>query len=164
MGDMWALRLRAGFISLFVGTLAGAGFMTPSDGQPAIRLFDLTTAHGVVDNKPFRPTQVFAPDDNPIYVWFRGEGCITGTTIRSVWFYLDTDPPLRFSEGAVTVDRPGDWGQFNFELPPGKRWSVGEYRIELRVGDALLGETHFSVSAVETPRHDNQRRDASPPN
>ena len=160
---MWTLRRRAGCTSLLVGALAVAGFVDPSDGQPALRLFDLTTAHGVVDNKPFRPTQDFAPDDNPIYLWYRGEGCIEGTTIRSVWFYLETEPPLQFSEGAVTVDNAGDWGQFNFELPPGKRWSLGEYRIELRVGDALLAETRFSVSAIETPRHDNQRRVASQP-
>jgi hypothetical protein len=160
---MSALRVRGGFNSLLVGALVVVGFVGQSDGQPAIRLFDLTTARGVVDNKPFRPTQVFAPDDNPIYLWYRGEGCITGTTIRSIWFYLETDPPLQFSEGAVTVDNPGDWGQFNFELPPGKRWSVGEYRIELRVGDALVAETRFSVSAVETPRHSNPRRVASLP-
>jgi hypothetical protein len=128
------------------------GFTVRGEGQTRLRLFDLTTAHGVVDRKPFRPTQVFAPDDNPIYAWFRGEGCTTGTTIRSVWFYLETDPPLRFTEGTVTVERLDNWGQFNFELAPGRQWPLGEYRIELRVGDALMAETRFRVSAVETPR------------
>ena len=161
--DVRTLRLRAGFISLFVGAVVVAGFAAQRDGPPEIRLFDLTTARGVVDHKPFRPTGVFAPDDNPIYVWFRGEGCTTGTTIRSVWFYLETDPPLLLSEGAVTVDRPDDWGQFNFELARGRHWSVGEYRVELRVGDALLATTYFRVAPLETPRDEGRRRYASPP-
>lgn len=122
------------------------GFSARADEQAALRLFDVTTAHGVVENRPFRPTQVFTPDDNPIYVWFRGEGCIAGTAITSVWFYLETDPPLRFGEATVVVDRPDDWGQFNFELAPGRLWPVGEYRIELRVDDERLAETRFRVS------------------
>lgn len=150
---MWTLRHRTGFISLVIATLVGiGGFPTEGDGHGELRLFDLTTAHGVVDKQPYRPTRVFLPQDSPIYVWFRGEGCTTGTTIRSVWFYLETDPPLRFSEGTVTVERLDNWGQFNFELAPGRQWPLGEYRIELRVGDALMAETRFRVSAVETPR------------
>jgi hypothetical protein len=117
------------------------------------RIFDVTTARGVADRTPDRPTRLFSPDDNPIYVWFRAEGCAIGTTIRSIWYYEDTDPPLRFSEGAVTVDVIDDWGQFHFELAPGKRWPVGDYRVELRVGDALLAETRFRVAA--STRHDH---------
>jgi hypothetical protein len=92
------------------------------------------------------PTRVFAPTDSTIYLWFRAEGCTAGMTIKSVWFYLEADPPVRFAEGIVTVARPDDWGQFNFTLPEGKVWSVGEYRIELRIGEELLGETRFRVS------------------
>lgn len=144
---------RAGFVTLVIGMLVAlAGVGVGSDEPPPLRLFDLTTAHGVVDKRPFRPAQVFAPGDNPICVWFRGEGCTTGTTIRSLWYYLETDPPLRFTEGKVVVDRPGDWGQFNFELAPGKQWPVGGYRIELRVGDVLLAETRFRVEALDAPR------------
>lgn len=143
---MWTPH-RFVVLALLLGTLAEVGlFSVRSDAQ--VRLFDLATAHGVVDGRPFRPTQVFAPDDNPIYAWFRGEGCMTGTAITSVWFYLETDPPLRFGEATVVVDRPDDWGQFNFELAPGRLWPVGEYRIELRVDDALLAETRFRVSSI----------------
>ena len=110
-----------------------------------LRIFDVTTAHGIVDRKPDRPTSVFAPDDNPIYVWFRAEGCTIGTTITSVWYYVDADSPIRISEGSVTVEVLDDWGQFNFELAPGRRWPIGEYRVELRVGDDLLAETTFEV-------------------
>ena len=148
------------FVIVMLVTLAGVGVRSDelagvgvrSDELPRLRLFDLTTAHGVVDNRPFRPAQVFAPGDNPIFVWFRGEGCTIGTTIKSLWYYLETDPPLRFTEGKVVVERTGNWGQFNFELAPGRQWPVGEYRIELRVGDVLLAETRFRVEALDTPR------------
>ena len=148
---------RAGFIALVIGLLVAIGGVPArSDGQTQLRLYDLTTAHGVIDERPFRPTQVFAPGDNPIYVWFRGEGCTIGTTIKSLWYYLETDPPLWFTEGEVTVDRPGDWGQFNFKLAPGRQWPLGEYRIELRVGDFLMAETHFRVEARDTQRDTTQ--------
>lgn len=145
-----------GFVTLVIAIFIPiGGGAARTDEQTPLRLFDLTTAHGVVDNRPFRPTQVFAPGDNPIYVWFRGEGCITGTTITSRWYYLETDPPLRFTEGEIIVHGPDALGQFNFKLAPGRQWPLGEYRIELRVGDSLLAETRFRVEASDTPRELN---------
>ena len=118
--------------------------------QDALRIFDVTTAHGIVDNRADRPSKIFAPDDNPIYVWFRAEGCTIGTTITSVWYYVDADPPIHISEGSVTVEVLDDWGQFNFELPRGKRWPIGAYRVELRVGGEVLAETAFMVAEDES--------------
>ena len=46
------------------------------------------------------------------------------------------------------VDREGDWGQFNFRLAPGRRWPLGRYRIELRIGDTLMADTEFAVVSV----------------
>jgi len=115
--------------------------------QP-IRLFDLTTAHGIVDEKPFEPSRVFAQDDDVIVVWYAAEGCVIGTTIRSTWLYLETTPPSLLTEGTVTVDREGDWGQFNFRRASDRRWPLGRYRIELRIGDTLMAATEFVVVSV----------------
>lgn len=131
--------------TIWIGLMSSTATLMAVD-QPALRFFDVTTAHGIVDNRPDRPTSVFTPDDNPIFVWFRAEGCGIGTTITSVWSYIDSDPPLRISEGAVTVEVLDDWGQFNFTLAPGKRWPIGEYRVELRVGDATLADITFRVA------------------
>jgi hypothetical protein len=148
-----ARRLPA-IMSLLLGALASSGFATPANVLREIRLFDLTTAHAIVGNRPFQPTQVFAPEDSPIYVWYRAEGCTTGTTIRSIWYYLETEAPLRFSEGTVTVEHLDDWGQFNFELAPGKRWPIGRYRVELRIEDELMAEIGFRIaSSVESTSH-----------
>jgi hypothetical protein len=120
----------------------------PYPGPPPIRLFDLTTAHAIVDEKPFEPSRVFVPDDEAIFLWYAADGCAIGTTIRSTWLYLETDPPSRLTEGSVVVDRQGDWGQFNFRLAPGRRWSLGRYRIELWIGDTLMADTEFVVMSA----------------
>jgi len=136
----------------------------PFAGPPPIRLFDLTTAHGIVDERPFEPSRVFAADDEVIFLWYAADGCAIGTTIRSTWLYLETDPPSRVTEGSVVVDRDGDWGQFNFRLAPGRRWRLGRYRIELRIGDALMADTEFVVMSTRpTVLHEAaQRSDRQP--
>ena len=145
-------RGSVGVISLLcvlcIGPMVSAGVARAAD-QPLVRIFDVTAAHGIVDRRPDRPTRIFAPDDNPIYVWFRAEGCTIGTTITSVWYYVDVDPPIRIREGSVTVDVLDNWGQFNFTLAPGKQWRIGTYRVELRVGRDLLAETAFQVAVDE---------------
>jgi hypothetical protein len=113
--------------------------------DPPIRLFDLTTAHAIIDERPFEPSRVFVPDDDVIFLWYAAEGCAIGTTIRSTWLYMETNPPSRLTEGSVIVDREGDWGQFNFRRASNRRWPLGRYRIELRIGDTLMANTEFVV-------------------
>jgi hypothetical protein len=142
------MRARRRFSVISIGLLAAfwlPAFAAPSPGPPSTRLFDLTTAHGIVNEQPFEPSRVFVPDDEVIFLWYAANGCTIGTTIRSTWLYLETDPPSRLTEGFVVVDREGDWGQFNFRLVPGRRWPLGRYRIELRIGDTLMADTEFVV-------------------
>jgi hypothetical protein len=113
------------------------------------RVFDVTTAHGVFDGTPWLPAEVFRPDEMPIYVWFRCDGCAVGTVIGSSWFYLDSDPPVRFAHGSVTVETAEDFGEFHCELAPGKRWPIGAYRIELRIDEVRMADVSFRV-AIET--------------
>jgi hypothetical protein len=136
--------------AILIGALGLSALEARSPNAPPPRLFDLTTAHGIVDERPFRPARVFAPDDEVIYLWYAAEGCAIGTTIRSTWLYLDTDPPSQLSDATVAVDRDGDWGQFNFALAPGRRWAPGRYRIELHVDEVLMADTEFVVSARPT--------------
>ena len=143
-------------MSVLAGVMAIAGLAAGDDAQSDIRLHDLTTARGVFDNRPYQPTAVFAPDDNPIYLWYSADGCTTGTIITSVWFYLETDPPLRFRDASVTVEHPDDWGQFNFRLAPGKQWPIGMYRIELWVGQTRLAQTSFRVATSTTTQSDSR--------
>jgi hypothetical protein len=116
------------------------------------RLFDVTPAHGVSAGRPLEPGGVFTPGENPIYVWFRHEGCPDGATITSDWYYLGSDTPLHISEGRATVGKGADSGQFNLELAPGKRWPVGEYRVELRVDGVHAADARFRVVEAEPTR------------
>src|SRR6185295_8173714 len=107
-GRYGSLGVIALFCVLCLGPMVSAGVAGAAD-QPGVRIFDVTAAHGIIDKRPDRPTRIFAPNDNPIYVWFRAEGCTIGTTITSVWYYLDVDPPIRIREGSVTVEVLDDW-------------------------------------------------------
>ena len=129
--------------------LAAVLLMQPGTAQTearsAPRLFDVTTAHGVFDGAPVEPADLFTPDETPIYVWFRCEGCTIGTVITSTWFYLEPDPPLRFAHGSVTVETDEDFGEFHYELGPKLHWSTGSYRIELRIDGVLVAQAPFRV-------------------
>jgi hypothetical protein len=115
-------------------------------GQTAARIFDVTTALGITDSKPARPTALFTADDEAIVVWYRAEGCGIGTTITSDWYYLDTTGPVRIAEGGVTVSVLDDWGQFTLTLAPDSQWKIGDHRVELGVGGVLLAQTTFRVA------------------
>ena len=95
-------------------------FQTNPTSQSGPRIFDATSARGVADGKPVQPGELFTPEENPIYVWFRHEGCAEGATITSNWHYLGSQPPLHIAEARATVGPAANSGQFNFELAPGK--------------------------------------------
>ena len=118
-----------------------------TEARSAPRLFDVTTAHGVFEGAPVEPADVFTPDESPIYVWFRCEGCTIGTVITSTWFYQEPEPPLRFAHGSETVETSEDFGEFHYDLRPGRHWSTGAYRIELRIDNILVAEAAFHVVA-----------------
>jgi len=46
----------------------------------------------------------------------------------------------------VTVETFEDFGEFHYDLAPGKRWSIGAYRVELRIDDVLAAEVPFRVA------------------
>jgi hypothetical protein len=92
------------------------------------------------------PTDLFAPEDTSIYVWFRCECCDIGTVITSSWLYLERDPPFEFARGSVVVDTVEDFGEFHCALPPRRRWALGTYGIQLRVNDGLPTEIRFRVA------------------
>jgi hypothetical protein len=141
MGRRW--NVVGPFLATVLLTLSAA---SRTETQITPRLFDATTAHGVSDGVPLEPADVFTPDETPIYVSSRCDGCAIGTIITSSWWYQEREPPLRFAHAAVTVQMFEDFGEFHYDLAPGKRWSIGGYRIELRIDDVLAAEVPFRVA------------------
>jgi hypothetical protein len=138
---------RRNCVGVFLGAvLSMTSGSYRSDAWSSQRLFDVTTAHGVVDGAPEEPADVFTPEESPIYVGYRCEGCTMGTLITSSWFYLDQEPPIRFAHGSVTVKTLEDFGEFHCELAPGRRWPAGSYRIDLHLNDALAAQASFRIA------------------
>jgi len=136
---------------LFVSTVFVPGAVVRSDGRSAPRLFDVTAAHTVVDGRPIEPTDHFTPDDTPIYVWYRCDGCTIGMVLTASWWYLEPDPPLRLARESVTLNTLEDFGEFHRELLSGQRWPLGSYCVELRINGAAAAEVSFRV-VVNTQR------------
>ena len=139
--------LRRCLFALLV--VAGANAGQPA-GASAPTLADVTMAHGVSAGVPVKPTDVFAPEDRSIYVWYRCNDCTVGTVITSAWLWLEPDPPLEFARGSVAVERVDDFGEFHYQLPAGMHWSIGSYRVELLVDGRAAARATFTVAAPPT--------------
>jgi hypothetical protein len=128
---------------------AGANAVQPA-GASTPTLYDVTTAHGGSAGAPVEPTDVFAPEDRSIYVWYRCNDCTVGTVITSAWVWLEPDPPLEFARGSVAVERVDDFGEFNYQLPAGRQWSLGSYRVDLLVDGTAAARVTFTIAATPT--------------
>lgn len=136
---------------LFVSTLFVPDAVVRTEGRSAPRLFDVTPAHAVVDGLPVEPTDHFTPEDTPIYVWYRCDGCTIGMVLTSSWWYLEPETPIRFARGSVTVRTLEDFGEFHCELLSTPRWPIGSYRVELSINGVAAAEAPFRV-VVNTQR------------
>lgn len=129
-----------------------------SDG---VTLFGFQPAHGIDNGKPLRPTSVFAPDSNPIYVWFRVKGHTIPMTLQSIWHYLNGGADRIIGKSEITVRPEHAWADFNYELAAGKRWPKGMYRVDiLRAGTVI---TSVSYRVEERPASAKAAPAASPP-
>jgi len=98
----------------------------------AARLVDVTTARGVFDGAPVGVTDVFSPDAPAGY---------------------DDGSPRPFARGSVVVTSDEDYGEFHCELPAGRRWRTGAYRVDLLIDGNVLAQAQFTV-AVDTESPD----------
>ncbi|RJX32748.1 MAG: PEGA domain-containing protein [Desulfarculus sp.] len=136
----------------------------PAPAAPAAgRISEVKAARGVVAGRPLGVSQVFTPEVNPIYVWFRLEGVAPGSQLRSVWYYLGGAAPRRIGQSTLASSADSDWGQFSFELAPGKRWPLGRYRVELHLSGQKAAAAAFEVRPASTPRAAPAARPAPQP-
>ena len=90
-------------------------------------------------------TNVFAPTDD-FYVFFDVSGIEAGTNFQSRWYVLnleDQDPNTPIQ----TIDYLYEEGIGNiyFQLTSADGWPTGNYKVEIYMNDAKVGEQEFSV-------------------
>jgi hypothetical protein len=123
-------------------------------GAAAPAIVAAMPARGVKDGEPVSPGEVFAPDAGTIYVWFRMAGHDAPTALRGVWHYLGGGGDRVIISSEIIMQANQDWGDFQLELPPGRPWPTGEYRVDIFIADKQAASVPFRVaeaSAQPTP-------------
>jgi hypothetical protein len=90
-------------------------------------------------------TTVFSPD-NDFFVFFDVAGIEVGTNFQSRWYALDVegqDP----NEPFQTIDYAYEEGisSIYFQMTSAEPWPVGNYKVEVYMNGAKMGEQTFSV-------------------
>ncbi|MBI4800236.1 MAG: hypothetical protein HY794_16215 [Desulfarculus sp.] len=123
---------------------APTGQAPPAGQEPQV--YDLRMATGIGEQGPTGVSQVFAPETQRIYVWFRFRGLPAGSELRSEWFFSDHGQMKKLTETATKVQDPAiAWGQFNLSINPGSKFPAGQYRVDIYLGRQLQGSAFFQV-------------------
>lgn len=111
------------------------------------------------------PTTTFAHDTPKIFALFKTQGLQDGDKVRGVWIAEDVGDAApkgtKIDEKTLKADGRTDDGEFS--LPkPAKGWPVGQYRLDIYVGDELVTKTKFTVGAAgKTEKVEKQSEESS---
>jgi len=90
---------------------------------------------------------VFAPDTPRIYVVFALADVPQGTVVKSVWVAEKTgvaEPNTKLDEATLTMGGAQNSGRFWYSRPT-SGWPVGEYRVDLSIGERLAETRRFKI-------------------
>jgi hypothetical protein len=138
-------RRRAGLITVLVGGVVISSSL--AQAQVAVTVSQVTPAREVRDGKPVEPGTVFKPDVGKIHVWFRISGQKAPVKLRGQWHYLGGGGDSLVIESEMTAQPRDTSANFRMELPPGRPWPVGDYRLDILSGDVIGGSAAFRVLA-----------------
>jgi hypothetical protein len=103
-------------------------------------------------DKDTKPTTTFSADVPQIYAFWIGDGLKSGDKVRGVWIAEDVGDAApkdtKIDEAILTAETPTDHSAFSLSKPT-KGWPVGQYRIEIYVGDKLAETLKFTIEATE---------------
>ena len=127
--------LLAGLALLMASLACSGGAATPGASN-----FYMAT-----DEAGTNRTNVFSATDD-LYVFFDVSGVESGTNFQSRWYALNIegeDPNVPFQ----TIDYSYEEGVGNiyFQLTNDQGWPAGNYKVEVYMNGAEVGEQEFSV-------------------
>lgn len=111
--------------------------------QPSV--YDLTMCRGVQNGNPVETTKVFSQNDHQVFAWFRFKGLPKGTVLKSLWYFGQGGNMRKVIEANATVQGDSDWGQFNLTASKGRTFPLGDYRVDIYVGQTKAASTLFKV-------------------
>lgn len=112
-----------------------------------MKVSEITMARAVAEGRPLGPSSVLPTNAGEIFVWARLDGGVPGTEIQARWFFLGGSVPQSIGDAVITVVPGASSLSFSMELPNGRAWPEGPYRVELRAGGLVIGECRFTVAA-----------------
>jgi len=121
----------------FTQAISGA-VSPPADAQ--IEFW--TLAQGVdEDNRPVNPSQQFPSGTERIYLFFRYDGLLPNVPWTVLWYYNGK----LLSGGTALWETGQSAGEWYVYLTLGDGFSVGEYEVQVWLGERLKIRTVFSV-------------------
>jgi len=104
-------------------------------------------------NREGEPTTKFRADSAKIYTFWKGDALKAGDQIRAVWIAEGIGytrlKDAKITEASVVAYKPDDDGIFSVARPKGG-WPVGNYRLELYVGNRLAQTLKFTIESDVT--------------
>ena len=104
-------------------------------------------------NREGEPTTKFRADSAKIYTFWKGDALKAGHQIRAVWIAEGIGytrlKDAKITEASVVAYKPDDDGIFSVARPKGG-WPVGNYRLELYVGNRLAQTLKFTIESDVT--------------
>jgi hypothetical protein len=104
-------------------------------------------------NREGEPTTKFRADSAKIYTFWKGDRLKAGDKVRAVWIAEGIGHTAlrdnKITEASAVAYKPDDDGVFSLLRPKGG-WPVGNYRLELYVGEKLAETLKFTIESDVT--------------
>jgi hypothetical protein len=141
------LLLTAVFVACMAVQLCPAEAADPSPRPKRL-------LHGfMAKNKEGEPASKFFSGAQKIYAFWKGDALKAGDRVGIIWIAehigYTGQGDKKITEGKVTAYKPDDDGAFSLSRPT-EGWPLGNYRVELYVGQTLAETLRFTVEADVT--------------
>ena len=140
-------RGASGLVSLVVvAALAGAacGGRPPAPPPGALEVREITLGNAIgPDKRVAMPMTAFGPRDT-IYAAVATDGAPSTATLAARWTFLGGGQPSLLDSTAQTI-APAGPAVTEFHVSRSEGWPAGAYRVEIFVGERLVGTREFEV-------------------